>query len=101
MMVLMLVRCVATNISSPMATRLSLMISSVNGSSRVWLAFDRRADVDRLALVLTVTVRFAMSDLLNMEKTVCVHGERLAGKHHGDGGRFFDHRRPVDPLPGR
>src|SRR5713101_2326746 len=87
MMVLILVRCMVTNISSPIAIRLSLIISNVKGS----IAARRDGFLDR----------FGMSHLLDVQKTVLVHGERLAWEDHRDGGWFLHDGWSFEPLPSR
>ena len=46
MIVLMEVRCIATNISSPMATKTSLITSAVNGSSLPRRGFSNSLNLD-------------------------------------------------------
>src|ERR671919_474365 len=78
MIVLFDVRCRATNISSPIATRESLTISTVKGSMSV-----------RGAIAIS---GFHLDD----EVSVLVHVERLPGEDHRGRGRLLHDRGPLE-----
>src|SRR5437667_10002302 len=93
MMGLLLVRCRATNISSPMATSVSLMISSVNGSvlrGRWTGSLRRRAARIEMAPQTMIAVDGRRDGIQPRAHIKCVGARRVetgARRHAGRAGR--------------
>src|SRR5438128_9078513 len=105
MMGLLLVRCRATNISSPMATSASLMISSVNGSAprgcRIGSLRGRAARIEMAphTMIAVDGRRDGVQPRAHIKRVGAPRVEAAARRHAGRAGRLSTRHGPAGLQP--